>query len=287
MTISRIQAMAKPYMDYDMIQNHTELPEFPEARTAVLLLFMQAGGVEESNRQLYALVTSLVQVALDTHERITDSEGREGAKEKLSLQLGVLAGDYFSSRFYHLLSQAGQIQQIQQLAEAICDVNRMKMDLYLSMQDQELTPEQYLQQTSAIQSRLFLSFTPMLNKRHQQWWPELLVAFTRCDVLLRERLRMNSTGEFKGSWTYWQLLSKVNQDEYRCLTAAESEHFKLRALIHKYELPSKIDDLLDTQLELIKDYISQLDDALLMEGLWPLLELYDKHWNGQALVKEW
>ncbi|WP_010273864.1 heptaprenyl diphosphate synthase component 1 [Paenibacillus senegalensis] len=287
MTISRIQAMAKPYMDYDMIQNHTDLPEFPESRTTLLHLFLQAGGVEESNRDLYALVTSLVQVALDTHERITESGGKEGSKQKLSLQLGVLAGDYFSSRFYHLLSQAGQIQQIQQLAAAICEVNRMKMDLYLSMKSRRLTPEDYLQQMVAIQMQLFLSFTPMLSKRHQQWWPELLLAFTRCDVLVSERLRMNSTLEFAGSWAYWQLLSKVNREEHSYLVAAQPEHLKVRALIHKYELLSKMDDLLDTQLELVKESIGQLDDTLLVEGLWPLLELYDRQWTGQALVKEW
>lgn len=285
MTISRIQDMAKPYMDYDMIQNYTELPEFPESKTALLLTFLQAGGIEERHSELYALVTSLVQVALDTHEQIAEPEGREDATAKRSLQLGVLAGDYFSSRFYYLLSKAGRIEQIQQLAEAICEVNRMKMDLYLSMKKIRLTPENYLQQIVDIQMHLFSSFTPLLIERHQRWWSDLLLAFTRCEVLTAERLRMNREQELKGSWAYWLLLGKANREEAECLQANEPEHSKVRALIHKYELLPKIDSMLDTHLEMTRTYIAGLDDKLLSESLWPLLEQYDKRWTGQALVK--
>ena len=61
---------------------------------------------------------------------VTASNDVKEKKAARSRQLKVLAGDYFSSRFYHLLAQAGQIEMIKQLSNAICEVNRSQ-DEYL------------------------------------------------------------------------------------------------------------------------------------------------------------
>lgn len=286
MTISRIQEMAKPYMDYDMIKSHTVLPEFPESRTKLLLAFLHAGGVKENNHELYALVTSLVQVALDTHELVPESRGRDEHKDTLSLQLKVLAGDYFSSRFYQLLSQSGQIDAIQQLAQSICEVNRMKMTLYLNMKQMRLAPEEYLQQAADIHMRLFLTFSHLMGSVQAKWWPDVLLAFTRCDVLLKERLRILSPAGFRDSWGYWQLLKKVTKEEQSYLTSTDMEGSKIRALLHKYDVLPKLDGLLDTQVSLLRELIRQVDDSALSEELWSLGQPYFEFSAGRPLVKE-
>ena len=70
--------------------------------------------------ELFTLATSLVQLGLDTHDLVTASNDVKEKKAARSRQLKVLAGDYFSARFYHLLAQAGQIDMIKTALE--CDL---------------------------------------------------------------------------------------------------------------------------------------------------------------------
>ena len=126
----RIPEIAKQYTEYDMIQTHTDLPDFPEFRTRLLFAFLNGNNKLSSSSELFTLATSLVQLGLDTHDLVTVSNDVKEKKAARSRQLKVLAGDYFSSRFYQSLAQAGQIEMIKQLSNAICEVNRLK-DEYL------------------------------------------------------------------------------------------------------------------------------------------------------------
>ncbi|MFP3441244.1 heptaprenyl diphosphate synthase component 1, partial [Pantoea sp. SIMBA_133] len=70
-----------------------------------------------------------VQIALDTHDLISleeiDNEG-----DRKNRQLTVLAGDYFSSMYYHLLSKWEDNELIRTLSEAIQEINEAKMSFY-------------------------------------------------------------------------------------------------------------------------------------------------------------
>ena len=61
-----------------------------------------------SEMQNYALSTMLIQIALDTHEHISN----ESVEEK-NRQLTVLAGDYFSGLYYKLLADIGRYKDDQ------------------------------------------------------------------------------------------------------------------------------------------------------------------------------
>ena len=108
----QIPRLASRYMHHDMIEKYADLPEFPHLRTRLLHIFLQKGGIPSvMGNELYALVTSLLQLGLDTHDRVdNDSRGLDDFRKR-AMQLKVLAGDYFSSRFYYLLSQAEQIDR--------------------------------------------------------------------------------------------------------------------------------------------------------------------------------
>src|SRR5690242_14448879 len=114
MTSIRITQLANKYLNYDMINLHTELPQFPDGRISLLYAVLSQQPAAESNKELLALVTSLVQMGLDTHDLVDNgnADSNKGLLGMRTQQLKVLAGDYFSSRFYHLLSQAGQIDTI-------------------------------------------------------------------------------------------------------------------------------------------------------------------------------
>src|SRR5690606_13732101 len=117
----RIPEIAKKYVEYDMIKTHTELPAFPDSRARLLFTLLSAERTPAERSELYALVVWLVQLGLDTHDMVESSEGKRPETEMRATQLKVLAGTYFSSRFYELLSQAGQIDMIKKISGAICE----------------------------------------------------------------------------------------------------------------------------------------------------------------------
>src|SRR5262245_61503284 len=127
----RIPEMAKKYVEYDMIQAHTELPEFPESRIRLLFTFLANQRTPLIHSELYSLVVSLVQFGMDTHDMIDSESGRLGEKDMRSRQLKVLAGDYYSSRFYQLLAQAGQVEMIRRISNGVTEVNKLKVSLYM------------------------------------------------------------------------------------------------------------------------------------------------------------
>ena len=129
---------------------------------------------------------------------VTASNDIKEKKAARSRQLKVLAGDYFSSRFYHLLAQAGQIDMIKQLSNAICEVNRLKMNMYMKMKQLKLTAEDYIHQTVEIKSQLFLSFSEFMSEVYDQAWPDILRSYTRCEVLFRRNFPLESGCRFQG-----------------------------------------------------------------------------------------
>lgn len=154
----RIPQLAKPYTDYDMIQRHTELPPFSDGRGHLLYIFLGHGrSAGFQSEELFTLVTGLVQLGLDTHESIDRYQDEPGGDMMRSRQLKVLAGDYFSSWFYHLLAKHEQIEMVGILSTAIADFNVMKANLYGKMKGMLFTAEQYLKHTVQLNMRLFLS----------------------------------------------------------------------------------------------------------------------------------
>lgn len=152
----RVPQLAKKYTDYDMIRQHTEIPSFPDSRARLLQVFV--GRTDEKvHDELYALATSLVQLAMDTHDRIDTISGERREVEMRSRQLNVLAGDYFSSRFYQLLAHAGKIEMIGKLSGAVSEVNARKMTLYERMKKLLVSAEEYLRETVQLKMQLFLS----------------------------------------------------------------------------------------------------------------------------------
>lgn len=276
----RIPEIAKQYTDYDMIQSHTDLPEFPDFRTRLLFAFLNRSSKLKGYSELFALVTSLVQMGLDTHDMVSVSNDAKEKKAARSRQLKVLAGDYFSSRFYNLLSQAGQIELIKKLSGAICEVNRLKMNFYMMMKQLKLTAEDYIHHSVEIKAQLFLTFSELMEEVYHHAWPEVLKGYTRCEVILEEIFRAESLADFRDSWGFWHIMQTGTKEDRKQLQSLESDHMKLNSLMLKYNITSQLYQMLDVHMKQLDAKVRQLDSDKLVSELFhigePFLRLLSK-----------
>jgi len=82
-------------------------------------------------KENYVVTIMLIDLALKIHDSVNDGpELPEHMPERVSKQLSVLAGDYYSGLYYLLLSELEDFNMIQTLATAIKIINEKKMQLY-------------------------------------------------------------------------------------------------------------------------------------------------------------
>lgn len=174
------------YTGYDMIRNHTEIPALPDARLRLLHAFLEASD-SAGKSEAYGTVIALLQTGLDIHDRVAPGDDSEEEQAMRSRQLKVLAGDYYSSRFYQLLAAEGEVGMVAELSRAIADVNRRKMELYLRMQGAS-RPElrEYLDEAANIKARLFEGFDVVLGGLLLPRWQELLKLVSLCEAAAEE-----------------------------------------------------------------------------------------------------
>jgi len=103
-------------------------PEIDEDRLSLLLLFLHSQDLDVKEIENYSVSATLIQSALDIHEYVSN-EPLEDHSHKVR-QLTVLAGDYYSGLYYHLLAHIPNIQLIRKFAEGIKIINENKMSLY-------------------------------------------------------------------------------------------------------------------------------------------------------------
>jgi len=267
--------LAQKYMDYDMITQHTDLPEFPDGRIRLLHAVLGQQPAVAGNKELFSLVTSLVQMGLDTHDMVeNETPGNKlGTIGMRAQQLKVLAGDYFSSRFYHLLSQAGHIDAIRRLSEAICELNRIKMNGYAKMKQLQLSAEEYLRYGAEIKSGLFLSFTAFMQGLYARLWPELVERFCRCEVLLQELKNAERADKLAGSWIFWHIMHEGTEDDRRQLTMdREVDNGLLRHFIEKYGVIEKLGSQLRQSAMQLRELVARIPSDKLMRELQSLTE---------------
>lgn len=246
-----IPQMATKYVEYDMIQQHTDMPDFPDSRARLLFLFLQKNpGLNDGYEELYPLVTSLVQMGLDTHDMI-DASGTLGMREMRSRQLKVLAGDYFSSRFYQLLSHAGQVETISSLSRAVCQVNEDKMVLYAKMGQDNMTAQEYLGASVQLKKTLFESFGSRIAVADQEAWTGLLESFAVCETMGQELTTLSKQMPTKCSYAYWLIWNSGAPEDRGLLAGGQLDEPSWDRLTVKYKVREGLLGKLDAALEQI------------------------------------
>ncbi|MBN2984314.1 heptaprenyl diphosphate synthase component 1 [Cohnella algarum] len=273
MTRNRLAQMAGKYMEYDMIQIHTELPEFPEARIRLLHAMLAYQAESAQHRELLAIVTSLAQMGLDTHDLVENESAAErgGLLVMRARQLKVLAGDYFSGRFYHLLAQAGQVDMIRRIGDAICELNRIKIGFYAKMRQMKLNAEEYLTHGAELKSGLFLSFNHLMTGLYERLWPEIMDRFSRCELLLQELGKLEKPTDLSGSWGFWHVLEEGADEDRRALEEKREDAGLLRQLMVKYSVSEKLSGMLHQTAMQLQSLLARMPSDKLAQELAPLV----------------
>lgn len=151
--VERIGRMvSQPY-----VMQYVDLPSIAENRLAMLYFFLSKNGVEAERAKVFCVATGLVQMGIDTHELVKLRYENTLVAER-NRQLSVLAGDFFSSQYYQLLAQAGEVEVIRILASAIATIHEAKMELYMLEKENRLTGERYLSLRKTIDTALYVGF---------------------------------------------------------------------------------------------------------------------------------
>ncbi|MED4601454.1 heptaprenyl diphosphate synthase component 1 [Paenibacillus validus] len=282
----RIPEIAKPYIEHDMIRQHTDLPVFPELRARLLYAFLNNHSSLAGYSELYTLVTSLVQLGLDTHDTVSITNDDKEIKSARSRQLKVLAGDYFSSRFYYLLSHAGHIDLIGIISRAICEANRLKMNSYLLMKQFKLSADDYIEQSVDVKTQLFLSFKALFAEGVYPMWADLLRLFTRCEVLLQEIIRSESSQQYRESWGFWHVLQWGTKEEKKLLQTDEPDPAKLRSIWIKYKVTPQLYQLLEGCMKELQDKLQTVEPDKWGKELQAIGETFRSFLNAPRATQE-
>ncbi|MDQ0188495.1 heptaprenyl diphosphate synthase component 1 [Alicyclobacillus cycloheptanicus] len=137
------QYMHHPFLADNQIRQSTSRFHFGVGRA-----ILQIAHVPAAKAQVILEALLLLQQGLSIHDEVDGQPDRRR-------QLLVLAGDYDSSQYYHLLARAGQLSLIAALSDAVCRVNEAKMTLV--QQGAALTPERYLELRETVEGALLVA----------------------------------------------------------------------------------------------------------------------------------
>lgn len=183
--------------NHDVLTQYVEHPPISLLRVKLLYLFLTQLGMAKSMIHQYIVTSTLIQLGLDSHEKI-GQEKENTLHATRTRQLTVLAGDFFSSKYYDLLALAGDIRGIRQLAKSIEKINELKMKLYRAS---DLTAEDYLQRKTEIEADLLLSFVEEMCMDKKEIWHSFIFQMVLIEQLLQDyeacRWNLNPGGYFK------------------------------------------------------------------------------------------
>ncbi|MFD1038690.1 heptaprenyl diphosphate synthase component 1 [Virgibacillus byunsanensis] len=127
MDINDMKQMIEEKLQHTYLDKYIKKPKIDEEKLLILTAIINNTNLPDIKKKQYIITTMLVQIALDTHDLVSNTNGSDGKKPK---QLTVLAGDYYSGLYYFLLSEIEDFRMIEILASAIKEINEYKMKIY-------------------------------------------------------------------------------------------------------------------------------------------------------------
>ncbi len=188
--ILHLKEEIKSKIKHTYLNKHIPKPVIDEEKLILLSAMINNRAMSAFHKERYIVTTMLVQIALDTHETVPVSDDGENKERKITKQLKVLAGDYYSGLYYLLLSDIEDIALTHHLAAAIKEINEYKMKLYYK----EINSfDDYIYIRHKIESLLITRVAEFLNEDAMKLIAE---EWTLIQMLLGEKLKINNEEPF-------------------------------------------------------------------------------------------
>ncbi|MGF9966688.1 heptaprenyl diphosphate synthase component 1 [Bacillus rhizoplanae] len=172
---------------------YIEEPVIDEKKLALLYSALKSANLHREQIEHYAVTIMLVQIALDTHEKVSNKEETDGVHKRR--QLTVLAGDYYSGLYYYLLSMNHDIVLIRALAEGIKEINEHKIMLYQKTYE---TMEEMLSSVGMIESALLQKTCDHFQVKHVKSTINNMLTINRLQTEYQIFLKKESSPVFTG-----------------------------------------------------------------------------------------
>jgi heptaprenyl diphosphate synthase len=178
--LANIKESITEKMKHSYIMKYIDVPVIDEDKLLLLYIMYREKRIAEDSLEDYLITTMLVQIALDTHESVS-LQSLTSDYSKKNRQLTVLAGDYYSGLYYHLLAELSDLTMIRILAQAIQEMNENKMQFY---QNDNQETENAIENIRRIEASLLLKTAEHL---HLPLWKGIADEFLLIKRLLTER----------------------------------------------------------------------------------------------------
>ncbi|GAJ58442.1 heptaprenyl diphosphate synthasecomponent I spore germination protein C1 [Geobacillus thermoleovorans B23] len=123
--LASLKEQIERLLDHSYLRAHVPAPAVDEDRLLLSLSMMMDAPAAPNEPDRCIIAMMLMQIALDTHDQVTDRGG-----DLRTRQLVVLAGDLYSGLYYDLLARSGDVALIRLFAEAVREMNEQKVRLY-------------------------------------------------------------------------------------------------------------------------------------------------------------
>ncbi|WP_096200943.1 heptaprenyl diphosphate synthase component 1 [Bacillus sp. FJAT-45350] len=229
---------------HSFLQRYIPGPGVDEDKLCFLYAMLDEELRQKKDMKAIALSTLLVDSALKTHEEVSLHKVNSDYVKK-NRQLSVLAGDYYSSLYYYLLADSGQIQMIKVFSQSIQEIHESKMFVY---QNKDLTFEQAISQLRSIDSALlqniaehfgllewkkaiseFFLLKRLLHER-EQW--ELEKKDSAIIIGIKQDFFVQSINQVDEKLVADFLTHKISQTHYNLLALAEKDE-QINALLNE------------------------------------------------------
>lgn len=156
--IADVKEQIERKIRHPYLLKHIEAPIIDEDKLLLLISIFDQANISEKQAKNYVITTLLIQIALDTHELVSNQPLED--EDKKDRQLTVLAGVYYSGLYYKILAGMDDVDMIRLLAEGIKEVNEHKISVYRKAFD---GIEVLMNDVKKIESSLFDKITKYLD----------------------------------------------------------------------------------------------------------------------------
>ncbi|MBM7569823.1 heptaprenyl diphosphate synthase component 1 [Aquibacillus albus] len=197
--MKEIKVELEEQLHHSYLKQFLQKPVIDEDKLLILISIIEHTNYSEIEKKNYVITTMLVQIALDTHDLVSQNSLKTDSDiTRKKRQLTVLAGDYYSGLYYYLLSKLEDIPMIQTLASAIKEINEYKVSFYYK---EFKSIHAFMESLKHLESLLILRVAQHMHQSDDS-------EFTGNWLLIRKLIREKNRYLDKGNSPIFDLITK-------------------------------------------------------------------------------